>query len=116
MTHRPIRTEADGTRVYADGHRYRPKAHSERKNAVRKPSEPGAVRFGGAWYLPLQLLPDAARALPETREDSEAYDHMPAPCGCDVCTRGPEIVGRWQRRWLRDHGLRPKKISREAGG
>lgn len=100
-----MRVEADGTRVYAKGYRYKPKAPHERKYRVRRPDDPRAVRFRGEWLLPLELLPEAARAMPETRPDTDAYDHMPRPCGCAVCRR-PQAA-RWQRKWRRDNGLRP---------
>lgn len=102
MTHRPVRVEEDGTRVYAEGHRYTPVPPSQRKYAVRRPQDPRAVRWGGQWLLPLELLPEDARALPETRPDSEAYDHMSKPLGhtCEVCRR-PEAE-RWRRKWRRD--------------
>lgn len=105
MTHHEIRTESDGTRVYSKGQRYKPLAPEERKYAVRKPDDPRAVRFGGEWFLPLDLVADAQRRMPETRPDSDAYDHMPRPCSCEVCRR--PAAARWQRKWRRDHGLRP---------
>lgn len=106
MTHRPIRTEPDGTRVYADYHRYKPMAPEERRNRVRKPDDPRAVRWYGQWLLPLETLPDAARGMPETRPDTDAYEHMDTDllCGCEVCRR-PEAE-RWRRKWRREHGLR----------
>lgn len=105
MTHREIKVLEDGTRVYADYHRYRPKPPAERKNKVRKPDDPRAVRFHGQWFVPMDLVPDDQRVFPETRSDEEAYDHMPRPCRCTVCKR--PSAARWQRKWRRDHGLRP---------
>ena len=67
MTHRPIRTEADGTRVYASGHRYKPMADEDRTYKVRKPDHPDAVRWHTVWLLPLDLLPVEERVLPATR-------------------------------------------------
>jgi hypothetical protein len=93
--------------VYSNGNRYRPKPEGERTYAVRRPADPRAVRFHGGWYLPLEVLPLNRRYLPMTRPDSEAYDHMPRPCRCDVCSRPAEAVGRWQRKWRKDHGLKP---------
>ena len=69
MTHRPIRTEPDGTRVYADGHRYKPLEPHERKYKVNKPEHPEAVRFHGKWFVPLELVPDEQRVLPPTQPD-----------------------------------------------
>jgi hypothetical protein len=69
VTHKEIKTLEDGTRVYACGHTYKPMADSERKNKRHKPDDPRAVRLGQRWYLPLDLLPDAERVLPETVED-----------------------------------------------
>lgn len=106
MTHHPIRTEPDGTRVYSNYTRYRPKAAQERLYARRRPEDPRAVRWKGDWLLPLETLPDAARGpLPATRPDSDAYDHMSTNllCRCQVCRR-PEAE-RWRRKWRRDHGL-----------
>ncbi len=101
MTHRPIRVEEDGTRVYDDYHRYTPVADGDRKRAVRKPDDPRAVRFYGEWFLPLPVLPDERRCMPATRPDSEALDHR-ATCGCEVCQRPAA-----QRLWRRERGLRP---------
>jgi hypothetical protein len=69
MTHHPIRTEADGTRVYINGHRYKPKAVEDRKYGVNKPDDPDAVRFYGRWFLPLPVIPDEERVLPVTKAD-----------------------------------------------
>lgn len=69
MTHRPIETLPDGTRVYQGGHRYKPKAPEERVYGVNKPDDPRAVRFHGNWYLPLDLLPDEERVMPVTKPD-----------------------------------------------
>lgn len=106
MTHRKIRTTEDGTRIYADYHRYTPKPLEERKYRINKPDDPRAVRFHGQWFLPLELLPDERREMPPTREDSEAYDHMSISvlCNCDVCRR--PAAERWRRKWRVDQGLR----------
>lgn len=105
MTHREIRVLDDGTRVYADYHRYVPLAPEERKNGVNKPDDPRAVRFHGQWFLPLELLPEDQRVIPPTRADSDAYDHMskPGACKCQVCRR--PAAARWKRKWLRDRGI-----------
>lgn len=76
----------DGTRVYENGHRYKPLAPEERKRAVRKPDDPRAVRWRGEWLLPLPLIPDDERHLPATRPDSSAKGHR-AGCRCTVCKR-----------------------------
>ena len=105
MTHHEIRTLPDGTRRYSNGTRYKPLAAEERTYAVRRPDDPRAVRFHGQWLLPIAVLPDDQRKnFPQTRPDSDAYDHMPMPCRCAVCRR-PQAA-RWQRKWRRDHGLR----------
>lgn len=98
MTRHAIRTEADGTRVYSNGYRYKPK-----RPIVEPPA--GAVRWNKKWLEPLTLVPeDSRKNFPQTRPDSEAYDHMPMPCACEVCRR--PAAARWQRKWRRDHGLR----------
>lgn len=106
MAHHPIRVLDDGTRVYANYHRYKPKPPEERAYAVRKPDDPRAVRFHGAWFLPLEVLAEERRTMPATRPDTDAYDHMDKPglCRCDVCQR-PEAE-RWRRKWRRERGLR----------
>lgn len=112
MTHRPIQVEDDGTRVYADYHRYRPKPLAERVYAVRKPDDPRAVRFGSRWFLPLDVLPDEHRTMPATRPDEDAYAHMDSNllCRCDVCQR--PAAERWRRKWRREHRLRPGPVDR----
>lgn len=112
MTQHKIRTLDDGTRVYRNYHRYKPLEAGERTYAVRKPDDPRAVRFRSQWFVPFEVVSDEDRRMPETREDSEAYDHMPRPCACRVCRRPDDQVGRWRRKWQKDHGLRPKKIAR----
>lgn len=105
MTHHPIRTLPDGTRVYSNGTRYRPKKNSERKYRKRKPENENAILYQGEWYLPLPVLPDESRTAPLTRPDTDAYDHMAKPrkCRCDVCRRPEAQV--WKDRWIRD-GIR----------
>ena len=107
MTHHPIRTLPDGTRVYSNGVRYKPKPLHERKYGINKPDDPRAVRFHGLWFLPLDVLDDEERELPETRPDSVAYDHMfvNTLCKCAVCSR-PEAE-LWRKRWRRAQGLQP---------
>lgn len=102
MTSHPIRILEDGTRVYSNYTRYKPKPLSERKYAVRKPDDPRAVRWLGDWLLPLEVLPEEERQLPETRPDTDAYEHMEKPrkCRCYVCLR-PESQ-RWKDQWRKD--------------
>lgn len=106
MTHREIKVLEDGTRVYADYHRYTPKPLEERKYAVRKPDDPRAVRWGGQWLLPLEVLPEADRTMPETRPDTDAYDHAAKKrrCTCAPCRR--PTAERWRKKWQRDQ-VRP---------
>ena len=103
MTHHPIKVLEDGTRVYSNGTRYKPKAPGERKYGVRKPPPglaEGAVRWGGLWLLPLPLLPGDERLWPETRPDTDAYLHASKPrkCRCRVCQRPEALV--WRERGL----------------
>ena len=72
MTHRPIREEADGTRVYSNYTRYKPVPEEKRKYARRRPDDPRAVRWGGEWLLPLPVLPDDERTMPATRPFRDA--------------------------------------------
>lgn len=76
----------------------------------RRPDGSTYKRGEGVWHngrvlLPLDLLPDAGRSMPETRPDSQAYDHMGKKygCRCTVCLR--PAAAKHQRRWRRDHGL-----------
>ncbi len=102
MTSKPIRRiEADGTVVYHDYHRYKPKPAEERIYAKRKPDDPRAVRFLSDWYLPLQLLDDNSREMPETRPDEQILEHG-IQCRCVVCRR-PEAQALWRAR----HNLQP---------
>lgn len=101
MTRSPVVILEDGTRLYSNGTKYTPVPAEQRKNSVRKPEDPRAVRWKGDWLLPLDLLVEDQRQLPETRPDSEAYDHMVKArrCRCAVCRR-PE-ARRWKRMYRR---------------
>lgn len=91
----PMRIEPDGTHVYSNYTRYKPVPLEKRKYAVRKPADPRAFRIRGDWFLPLDLLPDEARVMPETRSDEDILLHR-AWCRCEVCRR-PEAVILWRR-------------------
>lgn len=100
MTHHPIQVLEDGTRVYSNRTRYRPKPAEERKYGVRKPAQEGWTRWRGVWLHPLDFLPLAARSWPETRPDTDAYLHASkARCRCKVCLRPEAQV--WRLRGLR---------------
>ena len=65
------RTLEDGTRVYSGGMKYRPVAREARKYRVRRPDSATAVRWGGQWLEPLDLLPDEERTMPVTLRDKK---------------------------------------------
>ena len=113
MTHHPIKILEDGTRVYSNGTRYTPKKNSERKYKVRKPDDPNAVMYNKEWFLPLVLRPDDVRAMPQTRPDTSAYDHMEKDrkCRCDVCRRPEAQV--WKDKWTRD-AIRSGRLPRPS--
>jgi hypothetical protein len=96
VTHRVIKDEPGGVRHYKCGHRYTLMADEDRTNGRRKPDDPRAVRFHGIWFLPLDLLPEDQRVMPETRPDEETLEHR-AICRCDVCRR-PQAAVLWRRR------------------
>lgn len=100
MTHHVIKVLEDGTRVYSNYTRYRPR--EQRAYEIRKPEDPRAVRWFGEWLLPLDLLADEQREVPETRPDTDAYDHMTKPrkCRCRVCKR-PE-ARKWKALWRKE--------------
>jgi hypothetical protein len=102
VTHHPIRVLDDGTRVYSNGVRRKPVPDSERKYGRRKPDDPRAVLWSSRWWLPLEVLPLDDRLMPETRPDTDAYDHAAKPrkCKCNVCRR-PESK-RWKNQWRRE--------------
>lgn len=102
MTSHRIKVLEDGTRVYSNYTRYVPLSDTQRTYRKRKPDVPGAVRWQGTWLLPLEVLPDEERTLPQTRPDTDAYDHASKPrkCRCDVCRR-PE-ARRWRNQWRRE--------------
>ena len=98
MTHHKITVQADGTRRYSNGTKYKPMKAEDRTHQVRKPDVEGALRFHGDWFLPLPLLPDGDRAeIPETRNDEQAYEHT-LYCGCVICARPSVDAVKW-RRW-----------------
>lgn len=107
MTQHPIRELPDGTRVYSNYSRYKPKSPDKRRYKRRKPNDPRAFFWHGYWYLPRSFLNDDVRVMPDTRPDDEAYGHMakPKPCKCDVCKR-PESQ-RWKDKWTRDQMRMP---------
>ena len=94
----PVRVLEDGTRVYANGVRYRPVAPEERRNKVRRPDDPRAVRWYSEWIVLPELVADDDRTMPETVPDTEAYDHwlMKRGCRCFICMR-PESK-RWKEK------------------
>ena len=99
MTHHPIRTEPDGTRVYSNGTRYKPLSREERKYNWQRPDHPEAVRFHTRWFLPLVLVPDELREMPETRPDDQTLEHR-AWCRCAVCSR-PAAQKLWEAQMRR---------------
>ena len=101
MTHHPVKVLPDGTHVYADRHRYKPMADEDRVNKVRKPADPRALLFAGDWYLPLELVDEADRVMPDTRPDDQTLLHR-ADCKCDVCRR-PGATRQWRLRARREH-------------
>ena len=102
MTHHPVKVLEDGTRVYSNYTRRTPVPDHLRKYKKRKPDDPRALLYQGNWYLPLELVPLADRIRPETRPDTDAYDHMSKArkCKCNVCRR-PESK-RWKLQWKRE--------------
>jgi hypothetical protein len=108
---RAYRVLEDGTRVYSNGVRYKPKSPAERKYKVRKPDNPDAVRWRGEWIEFVPLLQSEARVMPQTRPDEQAFDHyvLKERCQCEVCRR-PESkrwrrLGRRERRRLTQSGI-----------
>lgn len=93
---RAIETLSDGTRRYANsGTRYKPVAPQDRVYASHRPDDPRAVRFHANWFLPLDLLPEEDRDMPETRPDDQTLLHK-ASCRCDVCIR-PQANELWRK-------------------
>lgn len=101
MTHHEIKVLADGTRIYSNHTRYTPVPEEQRKYMRNKPDDPRAVLWSSRWWLPLDLLEDGDRSMPETRPDTDAYLHADKPrkCRCAVCRR-PESK-RWRRMRLK---------------
>lgn len=83
-------------RRYASGHTYTPVPLDQRKYKINKPDDPRAVRFGSKWYLPLAVLPEAERVMPETIPDEETLTHK-AWCSCKVCKR-PAAKALWAKK------------------
>lgn len=102
MSEHRIRVLPDGTRVYSNYTRYKPLDPAQRVNGVNRPDDPRAVRFHTRWFLPLDLLPDTSRQMPETRPDDQTLEHR-ASCRCSVCTR-PQAPVLWARRRISTSG------------
>lgn len=101
MTHNELRRiEPDGTRVYSNYEKYTPVPTEKRKYGINKPDDPRAVRFGGNWFIPMDLVPEPERVMPETRSDEEAYTHALKTllCQCKVCRRPEARVFRERAR------------------
>lgn len=60
----------------------------------RRPADPRAVRFHTRWFVPLDLLPEEQRVMPETIPDDETLLHK-ATCRCRVCRR-PQAARLWK--------------------
>lgn len=78
-----------GRRIYHSQPRrapYKPVADEDRKYRVRKPDDPRAVRFGGDWFLPLEVRPEEERVMPETVADADIRSHG-IKCRCVPCQR-----------------------------
>ncbi|HQZ85866.1 MAG TPA: hypothetical protein PLB21_09630 [Actinomycetota bacterium] len=105
----PVRVLEDGTRVYANGVRYKPVADDERRNKKRRPEDPRAVRWYSEWLILPELVPENFRHMPETVPDSEAYEHWLKKrwCRCEICTR-PESK-RWKEKADRERGTRTEQ-------
>ena len=107
----PLRILEDGTRVYAGGMKYRPVAAEDRRNKVRKPDDPRAIRWQNTWLVLPELIAEEDRVWPETVPDSEAYEHwlVRRGCRCWICSR-PEARS-WKERAdaARSKGHRPNR-------
>lgn len=118
MTHHEIKVLEDGTRVYSNHTRYKPLPLEKRKYKVRKPEDPRAVLYHGVWFLPLSVLTDDMRSMPETRPDTDAYEHAGKRrrCRCNVCHRPTAL--KWENKWRKEQGLkplRPRKFRNRTG-
>lgn len=104
-TKRPIRVLPDGTRVYFNYTKYTPVPDDQRKYKRHKIDDERAVRWRGDWLLPLELLADGYREMPETMPDELAYEHIKVnlQCRCRVCMR-PQAK-KYFSKWRREHGL-----------
>jgi hypothetical protein len=104
VTHHQVKALEDGTRVYSNRTRYTPVPEGQRKYRVRKPpeaAEEGWERWKGDWLPPIPLLPAEARSWPETRPDTDAYDHASkGRCRCQPCLR--PTAAKWRAKWKRD--------------
>jgi hypothetical protein len=96
VTHHEVQVLDDGTRRYSNRTLYRPVPAEERAYGINRPDDPRAERFHGRWFIPLDLLPDARRVMPETRPDELTLEHR-AHCRCQVCRR-PQAPILWARR------------------
>lgn len=100
MTSHPVTILEDGTRVYSNRTRYTPMPAEARKNSVRKPDDPRAFRWKGDWLLPLDLVAEEQRVLPETIPDTVAFDHAYRRyCRCPACRR--PTARAWRKKWRR---------------
>lgn len=54
------------------------------------------MRYRGDWYLPLLVLADEERVMPETWSDEEGYEHS-MWCDCRICVRPAVYEKKWSR-------------------
>lgn len=87
--------------------RYTPVPLEERKYRKLKPDDPRAVYYNGVWFLPLELLADGVRSMPETRPDEDCVWHA-LLCECHACHRPTALWWKQMAREMVPRGEKPE--------